>query len=184
MGSDGQLYGTQHYQYPTQYYQPPTPNASYGPHQDPTRASVSTAAAANQASLSANLVKATPNGTAKGNVNGNNGSSTLKQSHQNRPSMSNSAYLKGGVPGGLSASGYQDFRYGYDTMQSPVSWYDGTLLSTGEKRPSTTASAFPHNVSNSSARNQNQQPLPHLMVCDTCLINDVLSVVSGSIFSL
>lgn len=158
-GHDGQLYGPQHYQFPPPYYQSPTPNAS---NQVPsTQAEVSTSVSAGQGPVSAENAK----GTANGKFNGNNKGPPLATPTQlNMSENPNGAY--GGVmPGGMPPTGYQDPRFGYDGVRSPVPWLDGAVYSDGQPRPVPNSSAASPVSNMSSARNQNVGPHSHFMVC-------------------
>ncbi|KAA8519137.1 hypothetical protein F0562_013390 [Nyssa sinensis] len=112
VGHDGQLYGAQHYQYPTTYFQPMTPTS--GPYNPslaaPTKGDLSISAAADQTPL--------PVDTANGNSNG----------------ITNE---RGALPGGIPTSGYQDPRFGFDSLRSPIVWMDGSIYSEGQPRPLT-----------------------------------------------
>ncbi|XP_072971630.1 YTH domain-containing protein ECT4-like [Typha angustifolia] len=168
VGHDGQLYGPQHYQYPAPFFQPPTPtNASHAPTKTPTsQGEVPTSVAADQPIVPVDTAKTNLNGIANGAATGNKNSAPLRQSHQNGSVTSNGSYGKGALPTGLPSSGYQDPRFGFDGMRSPVPWFDGPLYSNGQHRPSTTSSMSSpaaHNANYPLARNQNQHPVPHLM---------------------
>ncbi|KAJ4970073.1 hypothetical protein NE237_003172 [Protea cynaroides] len=168
MGHDGQLYGPQHYQYPAPYYQPPTPpNGPYTPnHPTATQGDVSTSVASEQAPLPVETTKGNSNGIANGNANGNNASGPLRPNYQNSSLNSNGSYMRGVLPGGIPASGYQDPRFGFDGMRSPIPWLDGPVFSDGQPRPvtsSSVSSTVSHISNGPSGRNQNLRPIPHLM---------------------
>ncbi|XP_042517804.1 YTH domain-containing protein ECT4-like [Macadamia integrifolia] len=168
MGHDGQLYGPQHYQYPAPYYQPPTPpSGPYTPNQ-PTvpRGDVSTSVASEQVPLPVETAKGNSNGIANGNVDGNNTSGPLRPSYQNSSLNSNGSYLRGVLPGGIPASGYQDPRFGFDGMRSAAPWLDSPIFSDGQPRPvtsSSVSSTVSHISNGPSGRNLNLRPVPHLM---------------------
>lgn len=164
IGHDGQLYGPQHYQYGAPYYQPPTtPNGPYTPSLTP-KGDVSTSVAADQAPLPVETGNGNSNAIANGGVNGSNGSAPLKPGSQNGSLMSNGSYGRGVIPGSVPASSYQDPRFGFDGMRSPIPWLDGPIFSDGQPRPAT-SSSVPSAISNNpSARNQSLRPPPHLMV--------------------
>ncbi|RWW34985.1 hypothetical protein GW17_00000204, partial [Ensete ventricosum] len=159
LGHNGQLYGPQHYQFPATYYQPPTAtSAPDTTSQIPSsKREVSTSTAASLPSIPVDTTKSDSNETVKASTNGNNGSLKLKPSQQNSSLNSNGSLGKGAFPGGHPSSGYQDPRFGFDGMWSPVPWYDSLMFPDGQQRP-TTANTV------SSTRNQNLRPLPHLMV--------------------
>lgn len=170
MGHDGQLYGPQHYQYPAPYYQPPTPpSGPYTPNQPAApQGDVSTSVAPEPVPLPVEAAKGNSNGIANGNANanGNNASGPLKPSYQNPSFNSNGSYARGVLPGGIPASGYQDPRFGFDGMRSPVPWIDGSVFSDGQPRPvtsSSVSSTVSHISNGPSGRNQNLRPMPHLM---------------------
>ncbi|WOL07948.1 YTH domain-containing family protein 2-like [Canna indica] len=167
LGHNNQLYGSQHYQYPATYYQPPTstgaPNTKY--QTTSSKGDVSTSAAADLPSVSVDTTKANSNGVAKSIINSNNEPAKSKPSQQNGPSNVGGSFSKGTLAGGVSSSGYQDPRFGFDGMWSPVPWYDGTTFADGQQRPvaaSSTCSATSHVGNNTSSRNQNLHPI-HLM---------------------
>ncbi|GMJ00904.1 evolutionarily conserved C-terminal region 2 [Hibiscus trionum] len=161
VGSDGQLYGPQHYQYPP-FFQPVTltsgpftPNPVAPPHGEPV-----TSAAADQKPLPVETVNSNSNGVANGgNVKGNNVPGAIKPSYPNSFN-SNNSYGRGGPTGGFSASGYQDPRYGFDGFQSPIPWVDGSMYSDGQHRPVTSTginSSFSKANGFPTSRNQNFQ---------------------------
>ncbi|KAG6500605.1 hypothetical protein ZIOFF_040453 [Zingiber officinale] len=83
-----------------------------------------------------------------------------------------------------SSNGYQDLRYGFDGMWSPISWYDGSVFVDGQQRHTSTnnaSSMSPHVANTTSIRNQNLRPLPHLMVDLAIeLIEDLLGVIQNA----
>lgn len=139
MGNDGQLYGPQHYQYPP-YFQPLTPTS--GPF-TPTPAvlpqgEVSTSVAADQKPL--------PVEPANGNSN----------------AVTNGGSVKGRGP----TSGYQDPRFGFDGVRSPIPWLDAPIFSDGQPRPvsSTTITSTVSGGNNVTAsRNQPFRPNSQFM---------------------
>ena len=170
VGNDGQLYGPQHYQYPPPYFQPLTPTSGlFTPnHSAPTQGELSTSAAADQKPLPVETANANSNGVANGGtLKENNGSAAIKQPY---PSSfnSNSSYGRGAPLGGIPASGYQDPRYGFDGLRSPIPWGDGSMFSDGQHRPVTKTginSSFSKASNNPSSRNQNFRSNSHYMVC-------------------
>ncbi|WOL19625.1 YTH domain-containing family protein 2-like [Canna indica] len=161
LGHNNQLY-SQLYQYPTSYYQTPTPtSATYTTSQAPTsNGDVSTSTSAEIPSIQVDASKSNLNGTAKANANGNNVSSKHKPSQQNSSLNSGGAFGKGALPGGGLPSVYQDPRFSFDGMWSPVPWFDGPTFPDGQQNPATTNTVSGNNT---STRNQNLRPLPHLV---------------------
>ncbi|XP_077245403.1 YTH domain-containing protein ECT4-like [Tasmannia lanceolata] len=160
MGHDGQLYGPQHYQYPAPYYQPPTPpSPACAPNQAPiSQGEVPPSIAVDKVPMS--------NGNANGNANGNMNGNNLKPSYPNSSPISNGSYGRGVLPGGIHGSGYQDPRFGFDGMHSPVPWVDGSIYSDGQHRQATSSSVsstVSHSGNITSGGNQNLRVLPHLM---------------------
>ncbi|XP_020215313.1 YTH domain-containing protein ECT4 isoform X2 [Cajanus cajan] len=138
MGNDGQLYGPQHYQYPP-YFQPLTPTSAPF---TPTPAvlpqgEVSTSVAADQKPL--------PVEAANGNSNG----------------VANGGNAKGRGP----TSGYQDPRFGFDGVRSPIPWLDAPLFSDGQPRPvsSTSITSSISGGNNTASRNQTFRPNSQFM---------------------
>lgn len=166
LGHDGQLYGPQHYQYPTPYYQPPSPaSAPYTPNQPPKSKGevVSTSAAPDQPPISLDAAKVNANGVANGTANANNAAVPPKPSQQNSTLASNG--YGGALPNGLPSSGYQDPRFSFDGMRSPVPWFDGPVYPDSQHRLTTSnaVSSTGSHVNSTSGRSQNLRPLPHLM---------------------
>lgn len=168
MGHDGQLYGPPHYQYTAQYYQPPTPPPTTGAPNKPatSQGGVSTTVATEKPAATVDTSKGNSNGIANGKSNGHISSGQPRPNHQNSSLPSNGSYGRGILPGGLP-SGYQDPRFGFDGMRSPIPWYDCPAFTDGQQRTPTTSSApsaVSHVANNPSGRNQILHPLPHLMV--------------------
>ncbi|XP_020274887.1 uncharacterized protein LOC109849464 [Asparagus officinalis] len=164
IGLDGQLYGPQHYQYPSPYYQSPSlANAPYSVNQAPASKgeAVSTSAAPDQPPISLDAGKVNSNGVANLAGNGNNGSVPPK-SQQNSSVTSNGSYGRGALPNGHPSTGYQDPRFSFDGMRSPVPWYDSAVYSDSQHRLGTN-NAVSHVTNSTSGRNQNLRPLPHVM---------------------
>ncbi|CAA2955030.1 YTH domain-containing family 2 [Olea europaea subsp. europaea] len=155
VGHDGQLYGAQHYQYPTPYFQSAT-SGSYPTPAASTKGDISASAAADQASLSVATVDAKSNGVANsGSIKKNNALNAAKPTYPNSSYGFNGMYGRGGFPGGIPASGYQDPIFLFDGSRSPIPWLDGPV----------TGSSLTSSISNGnglpSSRNQNFRP--HLM---------------------
>lgn len=168
MGNDGQLYGPQHYQYPP-YFQPLTPTSGpYTPSPAAPQSEVSTSVGADHKPLPVETVNGISNGIANGgSVKGNNVSAPLS-TYQNSSFNSNGSYGRGALPGRVPTPGYQDPRYGFDGLRSPLPWLDAPLFSDGQPRP-VTSTTITSSISNGnnipSARNQNYRPNSHFMVC-------------------
>ncbi|CAA7403976.1 unnamed protein product [Spirodela intermedia] len=168
IGHDGQLYGPQHYQYPGPYYPPATPtNSTFTPNNPPpsSQAEVSAPVSSDQTTVSVDATKSNSNGISNGNSNGNNWTLPLKPSPQNSSTTSNGSYGRGPIQGSLP-SGYPDSRYSYDGVRSPVPWLDCPTFLDGQHRVPTTSSVSSpvfHAGNNSSTRNHNLRPFPHMM---------------------
>lgn len=168
MGNDGQLYGPQHYQYPP-YFQPLTPTS--GPF-TPTPAvlpqgDVSTSVAADQKPLPVEAANGNSNAvTSGGSVKGNNCAAPIKQNYKNSSSSSNASYEMVTMPGRTPTSGYQDPRFGFDGVRSPIPWLDAPLFSDGQPRPvsSTTITSSISGGNNTASRNQTFRPNSQFMV--------------------
>lgn len=166
MGNDGQLYGPHHYQYP-HYFPPLTPTS--GPYSPspvaPPPGDISTSAAADQKPLPVETTNVKSNGVANGGgMKGTNGAAPFKPTYQNSFN-SNNTYGRGALPGRIPASGYQDPRFNFDGMRSPVPWLDGSMISDAPHRP-VTSTAFNSSISNgnnASSRNPNYRPNSHFM---------------------
>ncbi|KAL6008150.1 hypothetical protein ACLOJK_033656 [Asimina triloba] len=161
VGHDGQLYGPQNYQYGGPFFTPPTPpSAPYPTHQAPVhQTEISTPAATHQTSLPVETGKGNNNRNSSGNLNGNKGSVPLMPINPNS-SLTMNASHGSAQQGGFAASGYQDPRFGFDGIRSPVPWLDGPFFSDGQ---SIAATSGPFSSTVPSARNQNVCPPPHLM---------------------
>ncbi|THU74627.1 hypothetical protein C4D60_Mb04t35400 [Musa balbisiana] len=167
LGHNSQLYGPQHYQFPATYYQPPRPTCvSYTTSQTPSsKGEVSTSAAADLPSIPVDMPKADSNVMAQTITKGNDASATLKPNRQNSLLNQGGSFGQGGLLGGLP-SGYQDPRFGFDGMWSPVPWFDGPIFSDGQHKPATTnnISSMTTQIGNTmSTRNQNIRLHPHHM---------------------
>ncbi|KAH7857538.1 hypothetical protein Vadar_013787 [Vaccinium darrowii] len=98
-----------------------------------------------------------------GGIKGNSGAATTKQTYQNGSYSSNGSFGRGGLPGVFPASGFQDPRYGYDGMRSPIPWLD---YSDGQSRPVTSTSMLsPISLANNvpGSKNQSYRPNSHYM---------------------
>ncbi|KAI3461911.1 hypothetical protein Pfo_018574 [Paulownia fortunei] len=166
VGHDGQLYGAQHYQYPAPYFQSlTTTSGPYPTPAAPAKGEIATSAAADPAPLSVDSTNSKSNGIANsGGAKGNNGTAPVRTTYQNSSFNVNGSYGRGALPGGIPASGYQDPRFGFDGIQSPIPWLEGPYYSDGQPRP-VTSSSMTSSIANGngvpSSRNQNFRP--HLM---------------------
>lgn len=165
VGHDGQLYGSQQYHYP--YFQPlpPTSNSNTTPAALPKGEIATSAAAADQASLSVDSANGNSNVIANGGVKGNTAPMPVRPAFQNSSLNANGSYGLGTLPGGV-ASGYQDPRLCFDGVHSPIPWIDGSMFTDGQARPVTSNSftpSFSNGYAAPSAKNQNVHP--RVMVC-------------------
>lgn len=165
LGHDTQMYGAQHYQYPAPYFQPQASmNGTYANH-SAARVDTNTATAADKPPITVDSIKSNSTMVTNETANGSN-ESVLKQNQQNSSLTSNATYGRGGPVGGLPSSGYQDPRYNFDGMRSPVSWYDGSSFSDAYARSAISnpaSSTAPHTANSDSSRNQNARTVPQLM---------------------
>ncbi|KAL0436760.1 UNVERIFIED_CONTAM: YTH domain-containing protein ECT2 [Sesamum radiatum] len=166
VGHDGQLYGAQHYQYPTPYFQSLTPTSGpYPTPAAPAKGEIATSAAADQAPLSVDSTNTKSNGIANsGGAKGNNGTAPARAAYQNSSFNVNGSYGRGALPGAIHGSGYQDPRFGFDGLQSPIPWLESPYFSDGQPRPVTTSSmTSPATNGNGVPSTRNQNFRPHLM---------------------
>ncbi|KAI4344851.1 hypothetical protein L6164_012038 [Bauhinia variegata] len=162
MGNDGQLYGPQHYQYPP-YFQPLTPTS--GPLTPspavPPQGEVSTSLPADQKPLPVETANGNSNGVANGGtVKGSNGAAPVKP-YQNSSFSSNASYGRGAMPGRVPTSGYQDPRFAFDGLRSPIPLLDTPLFSDGQPRPMTSTaitSSLSAGNNITASRNQSYRP--------------------------
>ncbi|KAJ9555410.1 hypothetical protein OSB04_010024 [Centaurea solstitialis] len=152
VGQDGQFYGAQHYQYPSPYFQPITATGS--PFAAPPKGEVTPPAAADQPPVSVDAAKGNANGVVNGvGAKGNNGSAPLKPTpYQN--SMVNGSYGRG------AQNAYQDPRYGFNGVHSPIPWLDGSIYS--DPQPKNNANNTPY-ANGVASKNQNVRPHSHFM---------------------
>ncbi|KAJ8529041.1 hypothetical protein K7X08_035876 [Anisodus acutangulus] len=160
LGHDGQLYGSQQYHYP--YFQPLPPTSGSNTTAAPPKGEIATsAAAADQSSLSMDSANGNSNVVANGGLKGNTGPTPVRPQYQNSSLNANGSYGLGALPGGV-ASGYQDPRLGFDGVRSPIPWIDGSMFTDGQSR---TSNSFMPSFSNGYAvpSSKNQNVHPHLM---------------------
>jgi len=135
VGHDGQLYGAQHFQYPSPYYQPITPTSA-------------PSAAVDQKPLTVDPT----NG-----VKGTTGSAPVRPApYQNSMFNANGSYKKG------AQNGFQDPRYGFDGVLSPIPWLEAPLLSDVQARNNSNIAAAT-NGNGIASRNQSYHPHSHTM---------------------
>lgn len=173
VGHDGQLYGAQQYQYPTPYFQPLTPTS--GPYPTPAappKGEKSTTGAGDKPTLAIETANVNSNGiTNVGVVKANNGSAPHK-SFQNSSKNNIGSFGRGG---GVPTSAYQDPRFGYDSLVSPVPWMDVPLYS-DYSRPMTNTSIKPPISNGNGIPSRNQNNRSHLTVC--CIQDLTFLVIS------
>lgn len=167
VGHDGQLYGAQQYQYPTPYFQQLTPTSGpYSTPAAPPKAEKSTTGAGDKPTLTIETANVNSNGiTNVGVVKANSGSAPHK-SFQNSFKNNNGSFGRGALPGGVPTSAYQDPRFGYDSLVSPVPWMDVPLYS-DYSRPMTNTSIKPPISSGNGIPSRNQNNRSHLMGLQT-----------------
>ncbi|GMH11545.1 hypothetical protein Nepgr_013386 [Nepenthes gracilis] len=162
MGHDSQLYGHQQYQYPSPYFQPVTPTSgTYTPAPAAHPQGDMSSAAAGQWPLSAETANGNANCVSNDGGKGRNGSVPLRATHQTSYFDINNSYGRGSLPGGLPTSGYQDPRFGFDGIRSPIPWFDGPFFADGQPRTVTSnsfASLASHANHAPSSRNQSLPP--------------------------
>lgn len=73
------------------------------------------------------------NGPQNGVVKGNAKSSTFTSTHQNSGYNINGSFTIPSLPG-IVAPGYQDVRFGYDTLGSPIPWSDRPAFIDGQSK--------------------------------------------------
>ncbi|GAB4856144.1 hypothetical protein Ancab_024785 [Ancistrocladus abbreviatus] len=161
IGHDSQLYGHQQYQYPSPYFSPVTP---------PSETYTVTPAAAPQGDLSTTsgqspftveMANGNGNTISNGSGKGTNGSAPIRPTYQNSSFGLNDSYGRTAFLSGVSASGYQDPRFGFDGMRSPIPWLDGPIFSAGQPRTVSSnshASSVSHANNAPSSGNQNLHP--------------------------
>lgn len=144
VGHDGQMYGAQHYQYPSPYFQPMTPTAI--PQKGENTAS------SNQPPLTVDTANRNSNSTVNG-VGVKGPTATWPTNYQSPT---------------YNANGYQDGRYGFDGVHSPVPWLDSPMYSNGQARNNSNVAPF-SNGNGVTSRNQNLRPHTNVMVSLICI---------------
>ncbi|KAL9139864.1 hypothetical protein ABFS82_O002800 [Erythranthe guttata] len=163
LGHDGQLYGSQHYQYPTPYFQSLAQTSGPYPTQaGSAKGEIATSAATDQSSLLVDSANSKSNVvTYNGGAKGSNGSMQARPTYQNSSFNVHGSYGGSAFTGGYPASGYQDHRYGYDGLQSPIQWLESPYFLDGQPRPVTSSSmtsSYANGNRIPSSKNQNFRP--------------------------
>ncbi|KAB2005768.1 hypothetical protein ERO13_D11G269100v2 [Gossypium hirsutum] len=153
MGHDGQLHALQEYYYPSPYYQQPLQTSQA----NASQVDVSSFGATDQSSLSVDTNKGNSNGITSG------GSGSLKPTLKSSSLNPNAFYKGGGLPTGNLSQGYQDPRFSYDGIQSPIPWLDMSVSPNGQSEQTANGGFSSYTNNLSSGRNQNLHPFPHVM---------------------
>ncbi|OMO62323.1 hypothetical protein CCACVL1_22891 [Corchorus capsularis] len=133
MGHYG-LHAIQEYHYPSPYYQPLLQTSQA----NASLVEFSNLGAADQALLSVETNKGNSTTIASaGGLSGNNGSGSLKSTFKGSSLNPNASYKRGGLPTGNLSQGYQDPRFSYDGVQSPIPWLDMPMYSNGQSEHAT-----------------------------------------------
>ncbi|EPS72124.1 hypothetical protein M569_02632, partial [Genlisea aurea] len=161
---DAQLYGAQQYHYPSPYFQSMAPNN--GPYTaNPaalTKGEMTASAPSDQSSLPADSTNSKSNGIANNEgPKPNNGTVPSRPAYLNTYNMSGS-YGPGSFTGAIPGSGFQDPRFAYDGLHSPVPWMDSSTYYSDGQRRLVTSSSMTASLTNVNRvppyRNQNFQP--------------------------
>ncbi|GMI65287.1 evolutionarily conserved C-terminal region 2 [Hibiscus trionum] len=152
MGHDGQLHALQEYYYPSPYYQPPQQSSQA----NASQVDVSSFGVAEQASLPGEANKGNSSAIASG------GSGSLKSTFKSS-SLNPNAFYKGGLPTGNLSQGFQDPRFSYDGIQSPIPWLDMSMSPNGQSEHTGNSGFSSYTNNLSSGRNQNLHAFPHVM---------------------
>ncbi|EPS63062.1 hypothetical protein M569_11723, partial [Genlisea aurea] len=135
LAHDGQLYGSQQYQYPSPYFQSMAPPTN-GPYSNPTavrKGEMAASTPSEQAPLPVDSTKSKSSGIANnGGLKANNGPMMSRAAYPNSSFNMNGSYGCGSFCGAIPASGFQDPRYVYDGLHSPMPWMDSTYYSDGQ----------------------------------------------------
>lgn len=158
MGHDNQLYGHQQYQYPTPYFPPMAPaNGTYPNAPAVHQQGEVSSAIPPQTPLPVETANANASTVTNSNNKGTNAPMPFKPANQNVMYGTNGSFGRAGMPSGHLPT-YQDPRFTYDRVRSPVPWSDGPIFSDGQSRP-VTNNTFLSSVSNAngapSSRTQN-----------------------------
>ncbi|KAG0468727.1 hypothetical protein HPP92_018055 [Vanilla planifolia] len=165
LGHESQTYGAQLYQYPSPYFRPQAvPSGAY-PSKKCFSGEVASSPSADQAPAALVSAKSNANGIINGVGDGNNVSVSNKQSNDNPPITSNGLY-GGVVLGGHQSPGYQDPRFTFDGVRSPIPWFEGQTFSDVYARhglPNFVPSSVSHITNSVPLRNQNVCSVPQHM---------------------
>ncbi|XP_010552314.1 PREDICTED: uncharacterized protein LOC104822698 isoform X2 [Tarenaya hassleriana] len=158
VGSDGQMFGAQQYQYP--FFPLSTGFASSVA--AASQGDISTNKAADEKTIPADSKNATAT-SKSGIAKGNNGSALVKPLNQGTLNSTN-LYGNAALGGGFAA-GYQDPMFSYDGFYAPMSWHDGSKFSDVQRHVSGSGVASSFSKANNvpSSRNQNYRSDSHYM---------------------
>ncbi|XP_039067533.1 YTH domain-containing protein ECT2-like isoform X2 [Hibiscus syriacus] len=152
MGHEGQLHALQEYYYPSPYYQPFQPTSQA----NASQVDVLSFSLADQASLPVEANKGNSSTIRSG------GSGSLKSTFKSSSVNPNAFYKGGGLPTGNLSQGYQDPRFSYDGIQSPIPWLDMSMSPNGQSEHAANSGFSSYTNNLSSDRNQNLHALPHV----------------------
>ncbi|GAB2286963.1 hypothetical protein Dimus_021351 [Dionaea muscipula] len=158
MSHDSQIYAHHQYQYPSPYFSVLPSNGTYAP--TPSQGELP-AGAAGQSPLTVETPNDNTHSAPNSGEKGTNGSAPIRPSYQNSSFAANNSYGRGGLPN----SGYQDPRFCFDGIRSPIPWLDGPIFSDGQPRPvtSNSFSSVSHGNGAQAARNQTLRPHANAM---------------------
>ncbi|XP_039010187.1 YTH domain-containing protein ECT3-like isoform X2 [Hibiscus syriacus] len=159
MGHDGQLHALQEYYYPSAYYQAPLQTSQT----NTSQRDISTSDVSDQASLSNKNTGNLSTIASGGGLSGNNGSESLKSTSKGSSLNPNASYNRVGLPTGNLSQGYQDPRFSYDGIQSPIPWLDMSMSPNGQSEHAANGGFSSYTNNLSSGRNQNLHAFPHAM---------------------
>ncbi|KVH90942.1 YTH domain-containing family protein 3-like [Cynara cardunculus var. scolymus] len=158
VGQDGQFYGAQHsYQYPSPYFQPIAPTGSpFTAPAAPPKGEITAPASADQPPITVETAKGNSNGVVNGvGAKGNTGSAPVRPTpYQHSVFNANGSYGRG------AQTAYQDPRFGFDGVHSPIPWLDGSIYSDPQPRNNGNNAPYGNGV---ASKNQNVRPHSHLM---------------------
>ncbi|KAL9251908.1 YTH domain-containing protein [Drosera capensis] len=155
VGHENQFYG----HFPFQYQSPFLPVSTSGVTHTPagTRQGEWSHGAASVIPYTSETANNNASFTPNYGVKGTNGSAPYYPSYQNPSFTANNSYGHGGLP----SSSYQDARFGYDRMMSPVSWLGDPVFSDGQPMPvisNSFSSSVPQGLYGPAYRRQNLRP--------------------------
>lgn len=174
MGHDGQLHALQEYYYPSTYYQPPQQTSQT----DASQVEVSTAD--DQASLSTETNTGNLSTTESGGgLSGNNGTGSQKSTFTVSSLNPNASYKRESLLTGNLTKGHQNSRFSYEGVQPTIPWLDMSVSSNGQTKHTANSGFSSYAKNLSSGRNGNLHPFPHFMVCSSCFITWINSLLYG-----